>query len=452
MTTITREAMEAKWDWVNYARPEQLEPEHYSIWLIKTGRGWGKTRTGSETVLKRVKAGTAHNIALVSPTSADARDIMVDELEQNSGILACAPPWDKPKYEPSKRRLVWHSGAVATIYSGEDPGQLRGPQHDFAWVDELAAFPRTTIEEVWSNLRFGLRRGSSQCIVTTTPKPIPLIRALLNQRGTFLTEGSTYDNIENLSQEFFDTVISPYEGTRVGRQELLGQILDDNPEALWTLAELDANRVAEAPTMSRIVVGVDPSGAAEGHECGITVGGLGANRQGYCLADLSMHGTPDQWAETVIKAYDTWEADCIVVERNYGGDMVTSTIRLKAQAMGHRPVYVKDVVATRGKVIRAEPISGLGQQGRIHMVGTHEILENQLVAFIAGGANDRVDSYVWTFTELMGGLVHKLAPADTSRIEALLGSQASNVMVAPTETQDRHSATEFGSSIWRQVF
>lgn len=408
---IDIDKLKDKWDWYNYARPEQLEPisNNWAVWYIKTGRGWGKTRTGAETVCKRVETNRAHNIALVTGTAADARDVMVDELQRNSGILSVAPPWFRPIYSKSNRRLVWPNGAVATLFAAEDPDALRGPQHDFAWCDELAAWPKNNIELTWSNLMFGLRQGSSQCIVTTTPKPVPIFKRLLSLPTTILTEGSTYDNIQNLSTRYIDTNIKPYEGTRQGKQELYGEILDDTPGALWTEALLEQARIANpeliTEDLTRIVIGVDPAGSHTGHEIGIIVGGRGKyTKDGYCLADYSLNGTPDQWAEQIIHAYDHYHADAVAVETNYGGEMVEAVIRLKAKDLKHSSINIIEVHATRGKVIRAEPISGLSQQMRIHHVGNFPKLEDQMCEFISGDANDRVDAYVWTFTELMLGV------------------------------------------------
>jgi len=404
--------------WEAQARPSQMEPsgDWWSIWLIRTGRGWGKTRTGAETTIRRVRSGRARRIALVAPTAADARDIMVDELRENSGILACSPPDFMPEYQPSKRRLVWPNGAVARIFSAEDPDQLRGPQHDWAWCDELAAWKDGAREKAWSNLMFGLRKGASQCMVTTTPQPIPWFKKELARRKVHTTTGSTYENIHNLSDRFIEENIAPYEGTRLGRQELYGDILYDNPKALWTPQVIERNRIQldDAPSdYDRVVVGVDPPGSHNGHECGIIAGGR-VGRIGYALADWSLQGQPNEWATKAIELYDLLEADCIVVESNFGGEMVENTVRLVASAMGHGFVNVKSVKASRSKTVRAEPISGLSAQDRIkHVVSGNSnalaTLEDQMLDFENGMANDRVDAYVWTFTDLLakvGSKVH----------------------------------------------
>jgi len=416
---IDIEKYKQKWNWRNYSRPEQLEPDSdWLIWLIKTGRGWGKTRTGSETLLDKVRKHEWRNIALVGQSSSDMRETMIDELRLASGIMACAGPWERVEYQPSKRRILFHDySAVAHLYSAEDPDQLRGPQHDAAWCDELAAWPRTTRQLAWDNLMFGLRKGASQCIVTTTPRPIKILRDIMARERTVLTEGSTYDNLSNLSEAYKTNVIKPYEGTRLGRQELQGQILDDNPDALWSLTLLDEVRVKTAPIdLDRVVIAVDPAGSKEGHEVGIIAAGrrrekapdVGYHDCGYLLGDYSMHASPSEWAERCLTAYDMHEADCIVVEDNFGGEMVASTITLTARALGRSVPHVKSVHATRGKVVRAEPVSALSEQRRIKHVGPFPKLEEQMVDFIAGDADDRVDAYVWAFTDLIAGKEYEL--------------------------------------------
>lgn len=399
-------------DWSFWQRPEQHEPVDYGIWCIETGRGWGKTRVGAETTCDRIQDGRSKRIAFVGATASDVRDTMVDELRQNAGILTVAERRGmRCLYNPSKRRIIFPDyHAVITLFSAEEPNRLRGPQFDFIWFDELAAFPKHTIDEVWSNAMFGLRHGLAQAVITTTPKSIKRLREIKALPHTVITKGSSYDNRTNLSEAYYQRVIAPYVGTRLGQQEIFGIMLDDNPDALWTEKMIAACRIQldDVPNMDRIVVGIDPAGSEEGHEIGIIVAGRSAQlvegtRHAYCLADYSLHAKPEGWARTAIEAYDEWEADAIVVERNYGGDMVKSTIMLVAQTMGHAPVRVRDVVATRGKVIRAEPISGAHEQGRIHHVGDHfHILEDQLQDFTVGGSNDRVDAYVWTMTDLIG--------------------------------------------------
>lgn len=415
------EAAALLYTWEVWARPNQLEPEgDWTTWLILAGRGFGKTRTGSETIIKWVRSGTCSRIALVAEDSADARDVMV---EGESGILACSPPDFVPKYEPSKRRLTWPNGAIATLYSAEDYDSLRGPQFDGAWCDELCKWRYAV--EAWDNLQFGLRLGQHpRQIVTTTPKPIKLLKDILLRDDTFLTKGSTYDNLDNLAAPFRKAVVAKYEGTRIGRQELNAEILEDIPGAMWSRASLDANRVLpadpalpiEMPEFARIVVAVDPATTVneESDETGIIVAGIDYDGHGYVIADVSIKGSPDEWGNAVVKAYDDFEANEIVYESNQGGDMVKHTIITCAMAMkakGERRgdfVPLRSVHASRGKATRAEPVSALYEQNRISHIGTFVQLEDQMCEFTSDFnprsmkySPDRVDAMVWAFTHLM---------------------------------------------------
>src|SRR5262245_29571933 len=256
-----------EYDWAGFwARPTQLPPPApWKVWLIRSGRGWGKTRVGAEQVIAWSR--TPHlRMALVAETAADVRDVVV---EGDSGILACSPPWWRPTYQPTKRRLTWPNGTIATTFAGSDPEQLRGPQHHYAWVDELCKYQYP--QETWDNLELGLRLGSHpQVVATTTPRPIPLLRQLLADPGTVVTRGSTYENTVNLAATFKDRVLSRYEGTRLGRQELYAELLEDTPGALWTRLLLEETRVRQVPPLRRIVIGLDP-----GNEAGILAAGLG---------------------------------------------------------------------------------------------------------------------------------------------------------------------------------
>lgn len=334
---------------------------------------------------------------MVAETAADARDVLV---EGESGILAISPPWNRPKYEPSKRRLTWPSGAIATTYSGDDPDQLRGPQHDSALVDELAKYRYP--EDVWDNLQFGLRLGEQpQVVVTTTPRAIPIIKQLLADPGAVITRGSLYENVHNLAPVFLQRVRDRYEGTRLGRQEIGGEVLTDNPGALWKRQEMiEVHRVVKVPKLIRIVVGVDPPASSTGAEAGIVVAGRGSDNHLYVLEDCSLHGSPEQWGQAAVAAYHKWSADRIVGEVNNGGDMVGSTIRVV-----DKNVSYKAVRATRGKATRAEPISAIYEQGRGHHVGAFALLEDQMCHWDPSVAEspDRLDALVWAGTELMLG-------------------------------------------------
>lgn len=387
------------YDWGYLARPKQLPPDwDWYTWLLLSGRGGGKTRTGAELIRKWAFEGYSP-IALVGETKADVRDTMVELGE--SSILKISPPDFRPVYESSKRRLTWPNGAVGIVYSGDEPGQLRGPQHMKAWVDELAKFKYP--QESWDNLMFGLRIGDNpQAVVTSTPRPIKIIKDLVNDPKTAVTRGHTLENRNNLSPSFMRYVVNKYSGTRLGRQELAGEILDDNPDALWARTELDEHRVKEMPELFRVVVAIDPavSNNEDSAETGIVIVGIGYNNNavnGYVLADVTLKGSPDQWANAAITAYHQYEADMIVGEVNNGGDMIEFTIKTV-----DKRVPFKQVRASRGKYTRAEPVSALYEQGKIHHVGFFPDLEDQLCEWTPGDESpDRLDSLVWAITELM---------------------------------------------------
>ncbi|MEK9749189.1 MAG: terminase family protein [Pseudomonadales bacterium] len=391
------EAAEILEDWRFWARPDQIAPEgNWRVWLIMAGRGFGKTRCGSEWVHEQIRQGR-ERIALVGETKADVRDVMV---EGESGILATAGR-NRPLYEPSKRRLTWPNGAIGVCYSGDEPDQLRGPQHDAAWLDELAKYRYA--EETWSNLDLGLRLGESpQAVITTTPRPVQIMRELVADELVTVTRGSTYDNLQNLAESFAKRIVERYEGTRLGRQELHAEILDDVVGALWSREMIDAHRLRETPPhFERIVVGVDPAvtSGEDADETGILVAGMIGNR-GYVVEDLSGQYTPQEWAIQAIKAYYKYNADRIVAEVNQGGDMVEHTIRTV-----DRNVSYKAVRAARGKILRAEPIAALYEQGRIHHCGTFAALEDQLCMYTheSRDSPDRLDALVWALTDLMLG-------------------------------------------------
>lgn len=388
-------------DWRFWARPEQLPPPgDWRIWLILTGRGWGKTRTGAEWVRAQVRSGAAGRIALVAPTAADARDVMV---EGESGILSLGPDAERPHYEPSKRRLTWPNGALATLYSADEPERLRGPQHDAAWCDELAAW--RYMDAAWDMLMFGLRLGDNpRAVVTTTPKPKALLKTLLKDPHTHVTRGSTYDNLPNLAPQFAEQILKRYKGTRLGRQELAGELLEDVEGALWTRAIIDGARVEDAPDLSRIVVGVDPAVTSGEDSCetGIVVAGQ-CGEDFYVLADWSGRMTPEQWARRAVNAYHEFSADRVIGEVNNGGDLVESVIRNSDRNVAYSAVH-----ASRGKAKRAEPIEALYEQGRVHHVGQFATLEDQMCSFVpqdadASNSPDRMDALVWALTELSAG-------------------------------------------------
>ncbi|PCI59480.1 MAG: ATP-binding protein [Kordiimonadales bacterium] len=394
------EAAVLAYDWQFWARETQLAPPgSWTHWLMLAGRGFGKTRAGAEWVRMLIETGEATRIALVAPTLQTARSVMV---EGDSGLLAISPPWNRPKFEPSKRQLVWPSGAIATLYSAEDPERLRGPQHHAAWCDELCSWRHA--EGTWDNLLFGLRLGvQPRSIITTTPKPTAMLKGLIAAKGVTVTRGTTFDNLENLAPSFADEIIAKYEGTRTGRQELMAELLEDVPGALWKRRMLDQLRVAAGFDYQRIVVAVDPPASVgeKADECGIVAAGLAENGQAYVLADASEQGlSPAGWARKAVALYHSLGADRIVIESNQGGAMAEAVLREVDPSAA-----ITQVFASRGKHARAEPVAALYEQGRVHHVGTLPILEDQMCSFTgelqAGHSPDRVDALVWAITHLM---------------------------------------------------
>jgi predicted phage terminase large subunit-like protein len=387
-------------DWRGLARPAQLAPPgDWRVWLVLAGRGFGKTRAGAEWVRGLVETGEVGRVALVAPTAADARDVMI---EGASGLLSIAPARHRPTYEPSKRRLTWENGAIATAFSAEEPDRLRGPQHGAAWCDELAAWRHP---EAWDMLMMGLRLGADpRAVVTTTPKPGRLLRTLLADPRTAVTRGTTYDNRANLAPGFLDAILKRYEGTRLGRQELLAELIEDVPGALWTRAMIERASVPTAPEMARIVVAIDPAASAgeEADETGIIVAGLGRDGHGYVLDDLSGRFQPFEWARRAAAAYRSHAADRIVAEVNNGGDMVEACLRAIDAGASFRAIH-----ASRGKWVRAEPVAALYEQGRVHHVGRLPALEDQMCEFTpdkdraAGRSPDRADALVWAISDLL---------------------------------------------------
>lgn len=367
------------------------------------GRGFGKTRAGAEWVRGLAESGHARRIALVAPTLSDARAVMV---EGESGIMAVCPPWSRPTFNTSTRTLAWPSGTVATLFGAEEPERLRGPQHDAAWADELCAWRRD--EDTWDNLMFGLRLGHRpRTMITTTPKPTALLKKLVAAETVTVTRGSTFDNLANLAPTFRDEIIARYDGTRLGRQELMAEILEDVPGALWSRALLDEGRVSTAPTLDRIVVALDPPASAgeNADECGLVAVGMDARGHAFVLADGSTQGlSPHAWASRAVGLYHSLQADRIISEINQGGAMVETMIRQVDAA-----VPVRTVHATRSKAVRAEPVAALYERHLVHHVGAFPKLEDQMCEFTGCAASgkknskspDRVDALVWALSDLM---------------------------------------------------
>lgn len=396
-----------KRDWLFWARDSQLPPKEWGndgcfMWNIRAGRGFGKTRTGAETFIFAIKECGYKHPNLAGATSEDVRDLMI---EGESGILACAPEDFYPEFVPTLKKLIWPNGVVTHIYYGTEPDKARGPQSDFLWCDELAKWQYP--EETLDNLLMGLRLGDDpRCLLTSTPRPTKFLIELEKRTDTqgrptcCVTRGNTKENYANLSNIFISTIISKYEGTRLGRQELDGEFLDDNPDALWKHHDIDSNRVIKPPEMSQIIVGVDPAAKSEkkSDDTGIIVVGKGLDGHGYVLEDCTIHGTPKEWATAAITAYHKHKANWIVAETNQGGEMVEHTILTVDQNVPYKAVH-----ATRGKEIRAEPVSSLYQQGRVHHVGTFKDLEDEMVEWMPNSgmkSPNRIDALVWAVTAL----------------------------------------------------
>lgn len=426
LPATTVEAMPYTWSW--WARPQQLPPAGpWSTWMIRAGRGFGKTRTGAEAVRRRVRKGLAGHVTLIAPTAGDARDVMI---EGESGLLAVHPPHWRPVYEPSKRRLTWPNGAVGTAFSAEEPDRLRGPQSDLVWADEPASYK--TGATAWDNAMLGLRLGSDpRGIITMTPRALDWLKALEARASTVVTRGSTYDNIANLAETFIELVLERYEGTRLGAQELHAEYLEDVEGALWRLAVIEATRIGAwdradpwgsirreinaarlrlalpmvtIPADRRpwhVRIGVDPPG--ETAECGIVVAAAPHNARagrdhGVVLADMSVAGPPEVWGARVAEAFHLWDAECCVVEANQGGDMCRSTIHA-----ADSNVVVRKIRAKASKLDRAEPVSVQYAKGWWHHVGHLPMLENQLTTWVPteGKSPDRLDAMVHVCTDLI---------------------------------------------------
>lgn len=372
----------------------------WAIWLALAGRGWGKTRVGAEDVAWYGVQNQASRIAIIAPTFQDARDTCI---EGESGLLAVLPPICVENYNRSLGELSLFNGTRYKLFSATEPERLRGPQHHRAWGDEVAAWPDPA---TFDQMLFGLRLGAHpQAVLTTTPKATKLVHKIVRTPGTMLTRGSTFDNAANLPAGTLVHLRDRYEGTRLGRQELYAELLDTLEGALWTAEMIDAHRARSVPPLRRVVVAVDPSGTkgdGEGDDIGIVVAGKGDDGRFYVLQDATCQLSPDGWAKRVAKIYEDWNADRVVAEKNFGGAMVEAVLRTAA-----KDLPVKLVTASRGKVVRAEPIAALYEQEKVSHVGEFTALEDQLCAmtvagFLGEGSPDRADALVWALTELSG--------------------------------------------------
>ena len=393
------------WEW-NHARPDQRPPvgTEWLVWLLLSGRGSGKTRTGAEYLHRAVR--NVPRVAIIGATAPDVRGIMI---EGESGLLTIAKPDFRPVYEPSKRKITWPNGAVGLIFSAEEPDRLRGPEHYVVWWDEPAHAP--LVQEAWDNLMFGLRLGvQPRVVATTTPKPRPWLKELIKEDTTVVAKASTYDNLANLAPVFAERVIKRYQGTRLGRQELHGEILEDVEGALWNWEMIEVDRILRLPLdpgqiidvlgLVRIVVAIDPAGSSrkQADETAIIVAGRDANGQLYVLDDRSGHYTPYGWASAANAAAEDWQADAIVAEVNFGGEMVASQLRLAGFHWRLLTVHAK-----RAKALRAEPVVGLYEQHLVHHVGSFEDLEEQMTTWVpydGSDSPDRVDAAVYALTSL----------------------------------------------------
>ncbi len=402
-----QQSEELRYNWEFWARPEQLEPTgDWNAWLALAGRGWGKTRAGAEWVRHRIKKGDKI-VHCVAPTKGDVRRVMV---EGDSGLLNVCWKGDRtyrgkhigfPVWSPTNNTLTWENGSKAVFFSAEDPERLRGPQAYSAWTDELCAWRNA--QETWDMMMFGLRLGRKpQVFITTTPKTTKLLRNILEDEKTVVSKGSTYDNSANLADTFLDAVRKTYEGTRLGRQELYAEILDEASGALWNRTLLHKCEVDrdEVPPLSRIVVSVDPAvtNKTDSDMTGIIVAGIDQEGTAYVLEDHTDHYSPKEWAAKAIELYHEHVADRIVAERNQGGDMVRHTLQTEDEN-----VPIKLVHASRGKMARAEPVSALYEQGKVkHVKGLND-LEDQMVQWEplgSIGSPDRLDAMVWALTDL----------------------------------------------------
>ncbi len=406
--------------WLFWTRPDQWPPARpdWSVWLVLGGRGAGKTRTGAEWV-KGMALGhppfsdaPTERIALVGETQGQVRDVMIEGV---SGLMAIHTRWERPTWHPSRRRLEWPNGAIAQAFSAEDPEGLRGPQFAAAWSDELAKWPNC--QESWDMLQFGLRLGDRpRQIVTTTPRPLPLIKRLLADPQVAVSRAATGANRFNLAADFLRSITQAYGGTRLGRQEIDGEIVEESADALWTRATIEAAREDEAPPLVRILVAVDPpaSSSRRADSCGLVVAGVDRDGLAHVLEDGTVSGMrPHEWAAKAVALYRRFEADALVVEVNQGGEMATSVIREVDPG-----VPVTAVRATRGKYLRAEPVAALYAQGRVRHAGRFPALEDEMCDFgpaglSSGRSPDRLDALVWALTHLM------LAPKGRPRVRGM---------------------------------
>jgi phage terminase large subunit-like protein len=402
------------YDWPTIGRPEQFAPAgDWRTWVIQAGRGFGKTLAGAQWVRERVERGQSRRVYIVGATASDLRDVMI---EGPSGLLAISPPKSRPRYEPSKRRLTWPNGAIGILRTAEKPDRMRGPQGDSAWLDEFAAWKYP--QDSYDQIKFGLRLGDPKMCITTTPRPIKMLREILKDRYTAISRGSTYDNTDNLAATYIDDMIRRYAGTRLGRQELDAELLDDNPNALWKLRDIDTARITleeflkvHKPNLIRTVTAIDPavSSGPESAETGIVTCAAGycwckgvREIHGYVLEDGSGHLGAREWAVEAGNQYQRWRGDRVIAEKNQGGNLVEANLVANSET---KNLPIKLIHAKDGKRLRAEPVAALYEQFKVHHVGAFGQLEDQMTDWdprdITVESPDRLDASVHALTELM---------------------------------------------------
>ena len=399
LSDIDIDARILRLEWIHLARPKQLTPKgDWSIWLILAGRGWGKTLTGAQDMAWFALNNPDSRLAIVAPTFADGRDTCI---EGESGLLSIMDEKIIANYNRSLGEIVIHNGSRFKTFSAHTPERLRGPQHHRVWCDELGSWKYT---ETWDQMMFGLRLGEHpKVVVTTTPKPIPLIKDLLKRKDTYTTTGSTFENKENLAEASLSQLKEKYEGTRLGRQELYAEVLEDVEGSLWSRDMIESSMVRyneKLPSFKRIVIAVDPAVTANkrSDETGVVVCAEDFQGKYYILNDLSGKYSPDAWAKKVVEAYESYKADKVIAEVNNGGDLVERVVKTV-----DRNVNYKSVRATRGKFVRAEPIAALYEQKRVRHLNRFNLLEDQLCSYnpeITSQSPDRLDALVWGLTEL----------------------------------------------------
>ena len=399
LSDIDIDARILRLEWIHLARPKQLTPKgDWSIWLILAGRGWGKTLTGAQDMAWFALNNPDSRLAIVAPTFADGRDTCI---EGESGLLSIMDEKIIANYNRSLGEIVLHNGSRFKTFSADTPERLRGPQHHRVWCDELGSWKYT---ETWDQMMFGLRLGEHpKVVVTTTPKPIPLIKDLLKRKDTYTTTGSTFENKENLAEASLSQLKEKYEGTRLGRQELYAEVLEDVEGSLWSRDMIESSMVRyneKLPSFKRIVIAVDPAVTANkrSDETGVVVCAEDFQGKYYILNDLSGKYSPDAWAKKVVEAYESYKADKVIAEVNNGGDLVERVVKTV-----DRNVNYKSVRATRGKFVRAEPIAALYEQKRVRHLNRVNLLEDQLCSYnpeITSQSPDRLDALVWGLTEL----------------------------------------------------